>query len=195
MSEQARKVFNIEEQRAKDILAAIKTISPVIPLIREWGIAEQQLLPVKEEEKKLKEEIELIKNTINLLEDRVIALLAKEHNKRCRAYSEIYEKCEELKQKCKFYESQVIYYREYAELFSWVDIKDLKKLLDLNYFQDKDEFLSMVFLALNNNNNKSPTLGEWQSLEKSLKISIKDVGSIFLNGWNYMLKKLKANEL
>ena len=37
MSEQARKTFNVKEQKAKDVLAAIQTVKPVITLIREWG--------------------------------------------------------------------------------------------------------------------------------------------------------------
>ena len=37
MSEQARTVFDIEEQKAKDVLAAIKVVKSVLPIIREWG--------------------------------------------------------------------------------------------------------------------------------------------------------------
>lgn len=186
MSEQARKVFYIEEQKAKDVLAAIKAIEPVISLIRVWGKTEQELLTAEQEEKRLKEEIDAIDVTIKLLTGDIVGALAEEHDKRCRAYRETQGKCEELREKCKNFEAEVISYQEYVKLYNWENtyIKPYS-------FETKEEILALLFYLYNvkfTNDSiiKSLFLQKWFNNQSCYYLE---------DGWNRMLEGLKANKI
>lgn len=194
MSEQARKVFNIEEQKAKDVLAAIKTVQPVLSIIREWGVKEQEYKHVSENNKKLSEEISSLKHVIGLtckgldLEKDLSEIL----ETRSSEYEVSLKGEAELKCICDKLEGEVLLYQEYAKMFSWIDKDIIEKVLNLNNFDDKEEFLSMMFLFLNASIS-------YYNL-KPLNLFIGKEGyytNVFLSsgGWNNMLEYLKSNKL
>ena len=119
MSEQARKGFNIEEQKAKDVLAAIKAIKPVISLIREWGKVEQEYVQISEDNKKLSKEIESIEHVIGLAfsEGQLKKDLSKILEEKSSKYKVDTKKEEELKSVCDDMEREVVSYQNYAEGF------------------------------------------------------------------------------
>lgn len=89
-------------------------------------------------------------------------------------------------------ERELILYREYAKLFNWIDISVLERVLNLNNFEDKEEYFSMMFLLLNADISV-------YNLEP-LRCFINKEGYyanvlISSRGWNWMLEKLMANEL
>lgn len=190
MSENARTVFNIEEQKAKDVLAAIQTVKPVISLIREWGKITKEYTQLKEDNAKLSEEIASIKKVIALtctgltLQNDLWQIV----NNKSSEYEEAKEKEEELKSIYDNMEKEIIFYREYVNLFNWVDKNIVEEVVKLNDFENKEEFLSMIFLFLNANVSKYNL--------KPLYCFIGREGYCAIhNGWNWMLDKLKSNEL
>lgn len=191
MSEQARKVFNIEEQKAKDVLAAIKVVQPVLSLIREWGKKEQEYKQLSEDNKKLSEEISSVKHTVRLTIngsdlERQLTIILKDKSSE---YEESSKREAELKCICDKLEREVLLYQEYAKMFSWIYKSIIEKVLELNTFLDKEEYLSMMFLFNNagiSNYNLEPL--KW-SVFKDKSYNIR-----FTCGWNWMLNKLKQNE-
>ena len=190
MSQQARTVFNIEEQKAKDVLAAIKVVQPVISLIREWGNITKEYTQLKENNAKLSEEITSIRKVIALtctglmLQNDLCQIV----DKKSSEYEESKEKEEELKDIYDNMEKEIITYREYADLFNWIDQNIVEKVVKLNNFEDQEEFLSMIFLFLNANVRKYYL--------KPLNCFVGRKGfSAIHNDWDWMLEKLIANEI
>ena len=191
MSQQARTVFNIEEQKAKDVLAAIKVVHPVLAIIREWGVKEKDYEKVSEYNVELSKQMDSIATVCGLackglpLEQKLSQMLknkASEHNETCKRESELKRICDDL-------EGEVVLYQEYAQMFSWIDKSIIEKVLHLSNFEDKEEYLSMMFLFLNagiSDYNLEPL--KWSVFnERSYYIRLS-------SGWNWMLEKLKANE-
>ena len=195
MSKQARKVFDIEEQKAKDVLAAIKTIMPVISRIREWGKVEKEYKQIATNNEQLFKEIESIKHVIGLAfsEGQLKKDLSKILEEKSSKYKVDTKKEEELKIVCNVMEIEVISYQKYAGVFDWITKKCLEKVLELNTF-NKEEFLSMMFLLLNA--NVSYEVRKILELKYSNRIREYRINYLVSSdGWNYMLEKLKANEL
>ena len=195
MSEQARKVFNIEEQKAKDVLAAIKAIMPVISLIREWGKVEQEYEQIADANRKLSKEIESIKHVIGLAfsEGQLKKDLLKILEEKSSKYKVDTKKEEELKSICDNMEREVISYQNYAEGFDWITKSVLQELFKLDTF-GKEKFFSMMFLLLNANASyEVRKIVELQYFDCIKEYRINCLVSS--GGWNYMLEKLKANEL
>lgn len=191
MSEQARTVFNIEEQKAKDVLAAIKVVQPVLSLIREGGKIKKEYAQLKEDNVKLSEEMASIKKVIELtcsglaLEKDLMQIL----NNKSSEYEKSKKREEELKCIYDNMKKEVTLYQEYANLFNWIDKSIIEKVLNLNNFEDKEEYLSMMFLFLNagiSDYNLEPlTCSMFRERYYYIPIS---------NGWNWMLNKLLLNE-
>ena len=194
MSENARTVFNIEEQKVKDVLTAIQTVKPVISLIREWGKITKQYTELKEDNAKLSEEIASIKKVIALtctgltLQNDLWQIV----NNKSSEYEESKEREEELKCINDKMEKELIHYQEYANMFNWIDKSIIEKLLNLSDFEDKEEYLSMMFLFLN------AGISDYY-LEPLNCFRFKE--GYYLNcfissgAWNWMLNKLLLNEL
>ena len=190
MSEQARQVFDLEEQQVKDVLAAIKTILPVISLIREWGKVEKEFNSFENEEKRLSKEIATLGKTLGILSGTaIIDDLAEERNKRVRQWEEIQKKCQELQQKCEEYEREVILYQEYASLFGRKYAYAISKALEQNSLEEKDEVLAILFLL----HNKEEGMG-FQERFQVERCFEKYLTSNLLSDWNSMLNDLKANK-
>lgn len=190
MSEQARQVFDLEEQKAKDVLAAIKTIVPVISLIREWGKVEKELESAKKEKTRLTKEIASIGKTLGVLSGTaIIDDLAEERNKRCRMCAEVKEKGEELQRKYDEYEQQVISYQNYASLFGGRHVFARQRVLEQNSFEGKDELLAMLFFLY----NKEDGFGFQERFQVESRFRDR-LPRAFLDDWNSMLAVLKANE-
>lgn len=194
MSEQARKVFNIEEQKAKDVLAAIKTVQPVLSIIREWGVKEQEYKHVSENKKKLSEEISSLKHVIGLtckgldLEKDLSEML----ETRSSEYEVSLKGEEKLKGICKDLEGEVLLYQEYAKMFTWIDNNVIEEILKLNNFEDKEEFLSMIFLFL----NAKVLYYNLEPLHCFIDKEGYHINALTSsNGWNWMLNQLKLNKL
>ena len=192
MSQQARKVFDIEEQKAEDVLAAIKVVQPVLSIIREWGGKTQEYTKLTEDNSRLSNEIASIKHVVGLT--CTLSTLAEELceilDNKTLVYKESIKKEEELKNICSDMEKEVLLYQEYAKLFSWIDRSTIEKLLNLSHFSEKEEYLSMMFLLLNagiSHHNLEPL--KWSKFtDRSYYIRLN-------GGWNWMLEKLMANEL
>lgn len=105
MSEQSRKMFDIDEQKAKDVLAAIQAVKPVLSLAREWGIKTRTYTQVTEDNERLSEEIESIKYVIGLT--CTGSMLAEELNKVLNEKSSEYEAS--LKKKKNLRKSMIIW--------------------------------------------------------------------------------------
>ena len=195
MSGQARKVFNIEEQKAKDVLAAIKAIVPVISLIREWGKVEEEYVQISEGNEKLSKEIESIEHVIGLAfsEGQLKKDLSKILEEKSSKYKVDTKKEEELKSICDNMEREVVSYQNYAENFDWIGKSILEILLELETF-DKEEFLSMIFLLLNAKvSQEALRIIPYKYSNHIQEYKINALISSF--GWNIMLDKLKENKL
>lgn len=191
MSEQARKAFDLEEQQAKDVLAAIKTMVPVISLIREWGKVGQELQEANNEEMRLEEEIASIGKTLGMLSGKaIIDDLAEERNKRCRRHAKIKEKCEKLQHKYDEYEREVMSYQNYASLFGVKYVRGIYIALEQNSFNGKDEFLALFFFL----HNKEGGIEFYERSHVKDRFD-KRLNSILLCDWNAVLAALKANEV
>ena len=194
MSENARTVFNIEEQKAKDVMAAIKAVQPVLSLIREWGKKEQEYKQLSEDNKKLSEEISSVKHTVRLTIngsdlERQLTIILKDKSSE---YEKSKKREEELKCIYDNMGKEVTLYQEYANMFNWIDKSIIEKVLNLSNFEDKEEYLSMMFLFLN------AGISDYY-LEPLNCFMFKE--GYYLNcfmssgAWNWMLNKLLLNEL
>ena len=194
MSENARTVFNIEEQKAKDVMAAIKAVQPVLSLIREGGKVKKEYTQLREDNVKLSEEIASIKKVIELtcrglsLEKDLMQIL----NNKSSEYEKSKKREEELKCIYDNMGKEVTLYQEYANMFNWIDKSIIEKVLNLSNFEDKEEYLSMMFLFLN------AGISDYY-LEPLNCFMFKE--GYYLNcfmssgAWNWMLNKLLLNEL
>lgn len=195
MSEQARTVFNIEEQKAKDVMAAIKVVQPVLSIIRKWGKVTKEYTQLTEDNLKLSEEIASIKKVIELtcsglsLEEDLNKIL----NNKSSEYEKSKKREEELKKISSDMEKDVLLYQEYAKLFNWIDHCIIEKVLNLHNYEDKEEYLSMMFLIFNagiSEQNLYPLKCCTMLREKHQHYYVR------VNcGWNWMLNKLLLNEL
>lgn len=191
MSEQARKIFDIEEQQAKDVLAAIQVIVPVISLIREWGKVEQELYAAKNEEIMLREEIEALSRISELLPDiSIIDEISGECNKRSKKSTEVEVKCKELQTKYDEYEQQVMSYQKYTSLFGVKYVHGIYRALEQNSFDGKDEFLALFFFL--HNKEGGIEFYEWSHVKERFE---ERLNSILLCDWNAVLAALKANKI
>ena len=190
MSENARTVFNIEEQKAKDVMAAIKVVQPALSLIREEGKIKKEYIQLKEDNAKLSEEITSIKKVIALtctgltLQNDLWQIV----NNKSSEYEESKEREEELKIIYDNMEKEVILYQEYAKLFNWVDNNVIEEVLKSNDFEEKEKFLAMMFLFLNSNISKY-NLGPLHCFAG------REGYHAIHQGWNWMLNKLILSEL
>lgn len=195
MNKEIRKPFSLEEQRAKDLLAAIKTVTPVIDLIREWGKQEKEYNEVMEKEKALSKEIESIKYVLGIaytggeLKDSLSTLLEKKET----SYKEVSEQVKELKAICDSYENEVISYQDYVDLFT-VDEDIILNVLELKLLKTKDEGLAIVFFIYNHN------FFESRRLKAGLPFFFKDCEGLMFRllsneSWNKMLSELKEGKI
>lgn len=195
MSTETRKQFNVQEQRAKDLLAAIKTITPVIDLIREWGKKEKEYNEVMENQKALSKEIESIKYVLGIaytgdeLKDTLSTLLEKKET----SYKEVSEQVKQLKAICDSYENEVINYQDYVDLFK-VDEDLILDVLELKLLKNKDEGLAIVFFIVNHN------FFEIGRLKAGVPFFFKEFEGLMFRllsdpNWNKMLRQLKAGEI
>lgn len=192
MSEQARQVFDLDEQKAKDVLAAIQVVKPVLSLCREWGRTYREYSKI--DNASLAKEIESIKYVIGLtctgseLREQLRQIL----DEKSLEYEASLRKEKEIKRIYDGIEEEICLYQSYAKLFNWIDKSVIERVLKLNDFEDKEKYFSMMFLLLNadiSTHNLEP-----------LRCFINKEGYyanalISSNGWNWLLNKLMLNEL
>lgn len=194
MSEQARQVFNLKEQKAKDVLAAIQVVKPALSLAREWGRKTIEYTQLTKDNARLANEIESIKHVISLTStgSTLAEELKEVLNEKSSEHEASLKKEEELKKIYEDMEREIILYQEYAKQFDWIDQNILRLVLKLNNFEDKEEYFSMMFLLLNAN------ISEF-NLEPLCYFINKEgyYANVLISsrGWNWMLEKLVANEL
>ena len=190
MSTETRQAFHLANQKEKDILAAVKNITPVISVIREWGKTEQEYdLALIEKDKVLKEimSIEHVLE-ISFSGSEIKEPLSKELEKKKENVQKLSTKTQRLKKICDYFELEVMEYQSYARLFSWwIDEKICEKVV--KSLSSKEENLAIVFLVLNSGTNGS-YLSVYNELENSGTYC-----ECIIKGWNYMLRQLKDNSI
>jgi len=198
MREQARQVFDIEEQKAKDVLAAIRVVKPVISICREWGRKYREYSQI--DNASLDKEIESIKYVIGLtctgaaLAEQLRQIL----DKKSSEYEASLRKEKELKGIYDAIEEEICLYQSYAKLFNWIDKSVIERVLRLNNFEDKEEYFSLMFLLLNadiSTHNLEPLRCFINKEGYHANALISNNGRISNNGWNWLLNKLMLNEL
>jgi len=152
MSTEERKVFDIEEQEVKDVSSVIKTITPVISIIREWGKREKEFKTAQEEVANLLCEINAIEGTITVLSDKnstVHQELVKELNKRDDMYNKAKKRRDNLQILCGNLEEEVISYRNYARLYNWVTDATINTTIHNNLIESEEAYLAVIFFMHN----------------------------------------------
>ena len=190
MSTETRKAFNIAEQKAKDILAAVKTITPVISLIREWGKTEREYNLALIEKAKVLEELKSLEHVLEIIfsGDEIKEPLSKELEKKKEYVQELDNKTQRLEKICNYFALEVIEYQSYAQLFSWWrDAKICEKVV--KSLSSKEENLAIIFLLLSSGTN-----GGYLSIYNEVENSGTYCECI-INGWDYMLRHLKDNSI
>jgi len=152
MSTEERKVFDIEEQEVKDVSSVIKTITPVISIIREWGKEEKEFKAVQEKSSNLLCEIDAIDRTINVFDDKtstIYKVLVEECNKRTDRYNKLEGRRINLQKLCSNLEKEVVSYRNYARLFNWVTDGIIDGIRASNLIESEEECLTLLFFMHN----------------------------------------------
>lgn len=193
MSSEARKVFDVEEQKAKEIITAIRAVASVIPLIRDWGKYQTELYDVTEKLKELDEIIDAMAITINSIEkDSLKQQLQIELHERNENYNIHKMREMELQGICENIEKEVISYQKYAKLHGWATFDDLKKALELEPFEEYEDLLSIMFFVYNRNSSNSSNEKEKLFIEDRYSIN-NEKSSFIFKDWNEMLESLKSN--
>lgn len=186
MSEQARQVFKIVEQRSKDTLRVIKTIAPVISIIREWGKVERELSEIDEKIKELKIQKEGLTKALDIISDEYAKLAIEKQLS--KVTSELMQSCltkNELRERCKIHEDEVISYQEYAKLYNWINTIDIEKAII-----NGEEFLAIMFLVYNRGINSDC---EFDYIRKKFPQKVQSYA--YLRRWNRMLESIKENKI
>ena len=195
MNTETRKQFNVLEQRVKDLLAAIRTITHVIDLIREWGKKEKEYNEVMEKRNTLIKEIESIKYVIGIsytggeLKESLSTVLEEKVN----SHEAVTRQLQQLESICNIYENEVINYQLYAQ--SLIADEDLMlEVLFLELLKTKDEGLAIVFLVVNQDSF------EVGRLKGSMPGFFEGVGGCMYRllshpDWNKMLSELKEGKI
>lgn len=192
--EVALKEFNLEEQKSKDLITAVKTIIPVISIIRKWGKRKRTCEYYQIENKIMYRRIEVIEHKMSSIdEDYVENIVIPEYEEMTARYKETCSIIKEYSHVLEQFESSVNKYKEYATLYSWITVKDVEKTLNLNTFSE-DEILSLLFLILNNY-NASLIYKDKSMIEMFEPITNFNVGLIFSSGIDFMIEKIKRGQL
>lgn len=193
MSLEARKIFNFEEQRAKDVLQAIKTITPVISIIREWGKVEEEFLDVSDKLRVLKENISTLRKSLNIISDEFIRNNINDKIKKdSEELKELSSKEETLKEKCERLENEIIEYQRYVEIFKDINSDIMELVFKADSFENNDEYLAIIFIVLN---IKLTNLDMRYLVKKYQESRWSNTFLLLENGWNSMLKSLKKNKI
>ena len=193
MSSEARKPFYIEEQRAKDILQAIKTITPVISIIRDWGKAENELTEVTIKVAELEENISALRKSLNIiLNEDVNQAINNEIKDQLEELEKVSSKKETLKEKCEKLESEIIDYQRYVKLFQDINTHIMELVLKAYSFEKDDEFFAMIFMFII---NESRNLDARYLVQKYQSNRWPNTFLLLSNGLNYMLKQLQENKI
>lgn len=194
MSEETLKEFNLEEQKAKDIEAAVKTIIPVISIIRKWGKTKEVCEWYQNENNIMYGMLKISENKLSSTDKKFVK------DKAIPEYEEMFERyqktCSIIKEyfyNLSQFENLVNQYKEYASLFNWITVKDVEKTLGLYDFSE-DEILSLLFLVLNNYNVS--LIYKDKSMVEIFKSRINfNVGLIFSSGIECLIEKIKRGQL
>ena len=193
MSSEARKVFDVEEQEAKEVITVIKAVAPVISLIRDWGRYEKEFYDVTHKLKELKKIIDAMKITIESVKDNSLKQqLQIELHTRIENYDTYETRERNLRGTCTIIEKQVILYRKYARNHGWVTLDNLKKALKLEPFEEYEDLLSIMFFVYNRNSSNSSNEKEKLFIEDRYSIN-NEKSSFIFKDWNEMLESLKSN--
>ena len=193
MSLEARKIFNFEEQRANDILQAIKTITPVISIIREWGKAENELTDVTTKVAELKENISALRKSLNIiLKEDVKQAINNEIKDQLVELEKFSRKKETLKEKCERHESEIVDYQRYVKLFQDINTHIMELVFKVYSFEKDDEFFAMIFMFII---NESRNLDARYLIQKYQSHRWSNSFLLLSNGLNYMLKQLQENKI
>lgn len=188
MNTEKRKVFNLEDQKVKDILAAIKTITPVISLISVWGKKERAYEEVSDDVKKVSKDIKILRDAAKILSDQQAKeLLSKTEREKYDLYQALSQKEEILKRECKELEDEVNAYVNYAKKWVGITKNTIDRLISLNSYTKYDDAMALLFFA---HITTDYTSIERRKIIRYLSINGQDPGVIEV-GWNKFINYLK----
>ena len=172
------------EESVRKLVEAIKMIKPIISRIRELGNSTKELTALqqkaKESESELQENIEK-------------GISTDEHIKRVNSLTKIYKDCKKYQTICEEIEGELISYKQYASA-CYCNLTVLKTTFKLKPIQDKDEYLALIFMLLNNDHNID-TEELMTFIKESFPDDVDEACGLLQNGWEYMLKELKENKI
>lgn len=184
MSETARKMFDISEQLAEDLIRTIEVISPVITVIREWGKCEQEYRKAKDQSENLKEQLESFRKTISFLceDDPTRKALEAKYEVLQQAAEAYKQKAKSLDEANRQYEQEVVDYMAYSRILN-VNEKIWNKVLE-SMKVDNDNALCILFIL---HTGRTDT----REKNKILKQYFKDYPVDLTIDWNRFLDFVK----
>lgn len=193
MSENTRKKFDIEEQRARDYITAIKTIVPLVSIIREWGKVAKELSSVRERLKELELNQETLNRSCEIISNNSVKSAIEEEISIQAKELELFSQKElQLSEMYFELEEEIKTYREYMDDFLYVSDKIVDKVLELNSFENKEEVLAMLCFFNHVDNNYCD---DDRMLAIARGYGIVESGNEIqiCSGWNAMLNYLMNN--
>lgn len=147
MYKKVRKEFKCYEQILKIYLDAIKTVTPVISIVKKLGEVERNLAAARKEYETLASNIETLEEVIDMLKV-PIRKLASEREKKQYRLNKKEEECIALENEQDNLEQQIEEYEAYASIFDWPDIQYIKDVINVDGFTKKNYYAAM-FLMFN----------------------------------------------
>lgn len=193
MNENPRKEFNFQEQKVKDLISMIRTITPLVSVIREWGRVGNERAELKAKVEKFNRNIKNLKDVCTIISnDSAIAVIEEEIRNQT---IELADSSRRNLLSIRIYDSlerEIINYRDYMNHFSGINDTIVNKILKLNFFENEEEFIAMLCLF----NSIDSNLCDNNKLLENAKENGFEEGIEIINtcrGWNNILNYLINN--
>ena len=190
MSEQTRRKFDIEEQKVKDLISMIRTITPLVSVIRKWGQAGNEVAETKAKFDKFNRNIGKLKDVCKIISNESAkAAVEEEIMLQTVELADASRRNLESTRIYNYLEREIIDYRSYMDSFSGINDRIVNKALELNFFENEEEFFAMLCLF---NSIDSNLCDNNKLLEKARENSFEEGIAIINNcrGWNNILNYL-----
>ena len=152
---EGRKNFDVKGQKENDVLAAIKVVTPVISIIREWGKADRELSKVKTEINKLQKEVKAIDAVLEIFpKSSITKVLKEEKEQREQKAKNLEGRKDQLEENCTNLIGEVINYQEYVRVFRWIDEEMIKFLFDPDLSETGYDLYAIIFFVDNCSDNR-----------------------------------------
>ncbi len=147
MYKKVRKEFKCYEQILKNYRNTVKTVTPVISIVKRLGDVERNLAAARKECATLAFNLETLEEVIDMLKV-PIKKLASECKKKTISFNKKKEECITLKNEQDNLEQQIEEYEAYASIFDWPDIQYIKDVINEDGFT-KENYYAAMFLMFN----------------------------------------------